>query len=242
MEHWSSRTELLLGKEAIERLQVANVLVVGVGGVGSAVAEMLTRAGVGKLALVDGDTVNVSNRNRQLNALSSTMGRQKVLVMGERLLDINPELQLKLIPDFVSEEEMEYLLTAEPYDFVVDAIDTLSPKVKLLYHAVCKNLPVISAMGAGGKVDPENIHQTDISKTYQCALARAVRRELSALGIRAGIPVVFSAEPVNKESILRTTNERNKKSTVGTISYMPVLFGCHLSAYVINKLISNDLK
>ena len=240
MEYWSSRTELLLGNVALSRLQKASVLVVGVGGVGAATAEMLARAGVGKLVLVDGDTVNVSNRNRQLNALSSTMGKQKVLVMGDRLLDINPDLQLKLIAEFISEDRMDALLSEEKYDFVVDAIDTLTPKVHLLFNAISKNIPIVSAMGAGGKTNPELIRQTDISKTYQCALAKAVRRELGLLGIRKNLPVVFSSEPVNKDAILRTSSERNKKSTVGTISYMPVLFGCHLAAYVINKLISNE--
>jgi tRNA threonylcarbamoyladenosine dehydratase len=241
MEDWCSRTELLLGKEALTRLKSASILVIGVGGVGAAAAEMLVRAGVGRLTLVDGDTVNASNRNRQLNALTSTLGRPKVQVMGERLLDINPNLQLKLVPDFMADEAVDALLTAETYDFIVDAIDTLRPKVQLLYHALSKNLPIISAMGAGGKTNPELIRQTDISKTFQCALAKAVRRELGLLGIRKGLPVVFSTEPARREAILKTSGERNKRSTVGTISYMPVLFGCHLAAYVIQKLSSNEL-
>jgi tRNA A37 threonylcarbamoyladenosine dehydratase len=201
---------------------------------------MLARAGVGKLTLVDADTVNLSNRNRQLNALSSTMGRQKVHVTGERLLDINPDLQLRMVAEFIPEDRMEALLTEEHYDFVVDAIDSLTPKVHLIYNACKQKIPIVSAMGAGGKTNPELVRQVDLSKTFQCTLARAVRRELGYLGVRKGIPVVFSSELVNKDAVLRISNERNKKSTVGTISFMPVVFGCHLAAYVINKLISSQ--
>lgn len=240
MEEWSSRTELLLGADALEKLKNARVLVVGVGGVGSAVAEMLARSGVGKMTLVDGDTVNVSNRNRQLNALSSTLGKPKVFVTGDRLRDINPDLELNMIADFIPEEKMEALLSEETFDFVVDAIDSLTPKVHLIYQAVQQNIRLISAMGAGGKTNPELICQVDLSKTYQCALAKAVRRELAKKGIRKNVPVVFSTEIVNREAILHISHERNKKSTVGTVSYMPVLFGCHMAAYVIQKLISND--
>lgn len=240
MEEWSSRTELLLGADALEKLKNARVLVVGVGGVGSAVAEMLARSGVGKMTLVDGDTVNVSNRNRQLNALSSTLGKPKVFVTGDRLRDINPDLELNMIADFIPEEKMEALLSEETFDFVVDAIDSLTPKVHLIYQAVQQNIRLISAMGAGGKTNPELIRQVDLSKTYQCALAKAVRRELAKKGIRKNVPVVFSTEIVNREAILHISHERNKKSTVGTVSYMPVLFGCHMAAYVIQKLISND--
>ena len=236
MTNWYDRTELLLGFEAIEKLKASNVLVVGVGGVGAAAAEMLIRAGIGSITLVDGDTVQQSNCNRQLNALSSTLGLSKVRVTGERLMDINPDLNLSVCPDFLEADEMEPLLSSKTWDFVVDAIDTLKPKVKLLQIAYEKKIPIVSAMGAGAKVDPSKIKQVDISKTFQCALAKQVRRELGLLGIRNGVPVVFSTESAHKEAVVATSNEKHKRSTVGTVSYMPVLFGCHLAAYVIQKI------
>lgn len=240
MERWSSRTELLLGEMAFARLQKASVLVVGVGGVGAVVAEMLARAGVGFLTLVDGDRVGLSNCNRQLNALTSTLGRLKVQVTGERLTDVNPDLQLTLISEFVDEKGMSALLESTRFDFVVDAIDTLAPKVQLLYSATTANIKVVSSMGAGARVHPEQVCLTDISKTHQCALAKAVRRELGLRGIKRGIPVVFSIEPAVRSAVRPSIGERNKKSMVGTVSYMPAVFGCHLAAYVINALISSE--
>ncbi len=237
-EEWKSRTALLLGGESVNKLKDSNVLIAGVGGVGSSVAEMLVRAGVGRLTLIDCDIVNESNINRQMIALRSTLGKSKVEVAGERYIDINPSVRLNLIKEYLSEDNVVSLLSAEKFDFVVDAIDTLSPKIKLLLHCLKNDIPVISAMGAGGKTDPGCIRQTDISKTFQCPLAKTVRRELKLNGIFKGLPVVFSTEPTNREAVIGVDNERNKKSTVGTVSYMPVVFGCHMSAYVIKKLIN----
>lgn len=236
MANWTERTELLLGETAMEALKSSNVLIVGVGGVGAAAAEMIARAGVGSITLVDGDTVQLSNRNRQLNALESTLGLKKVRVTGERLLDINPDLNLNYVAAFLEAEDMEALLDSAQWDFVVDAIDTLAPKVKLLQRAIEKKLNIVSSMGAGAKIDPSKILQADISKTFQCTLAKAVRRELGLLGVKKGIPVVFSTEPANKAAVIGVSNEKHKKSTVGTVSYMPVIFGCHLAAYVILNL------
>jgi tRNA A37 threonylcarbamoyladenosine dehydratase len=241
MESWFSRTELLLGKEAVARLSGAHVLVVGVGGVGAAAAEMLVRAGIGHLTLLDGDVVSDSNLNRQLNALTSQLGRPKVLVMGNRAKDINPDLDLILLEQFMSEEDAVVLIKPGTYDFVVDAIDTLAPKVSLLYQCLSMGIPVISAMGAGGKKDPSLIRQTDLSHTSQCPLARAVRRELRLKGYEKGLPVVYSTETTAKQAILPVSAERNKRSTVGTVSYMPVMFGCHMAAYVIQELSKNKL-
>lgn len=235
-EDWNSRTKLLLGDKAVAKLQGSHVLIVGIGGVGAAATEMLARAGIGKMTLVDGDVVNDSNRNRQLNALTSTIGRPKVQVMEERIRDINPDLEVKLIQEFITDEKAEALVKSASFQFVVDAIDTLAPKISLLYHCLANNIPVISAMGAGGKTDSALIRQTDISKTTQCPLAKIVRRELRLRGINSGLPVVFSPEPIDKETVLPVSGERNKRSTVGTISYMPVLFGCHMAAYVIKEL------
>lgn len=237
-EEWRSRTALLIGEESVNKLKESNVLIAGVGGVGSSVAEMLVRAGVGHLTLIDCDIVNESNLNRQMIALRSTLGKSKVEVAGKRYLDINPSVILNLKNEYLSEDNVDSILSAENFDFVIDAIDTLSPKIKLLLYCLKNDIPVISAMGAGGKTDPGCIKQTDISKTFQCPLAKTVRRELKLNGILKGLPVVFSTEPTNREAVIEVDNERNKKSTVGTVSYMPVIFGCHMSAYVINKLIN----
>ncbi len=237
-EEWRSRTALLLGEESVNKLKDSNVLIAGVGGVGSSVAEMLVRAGVGSLTLIDCDIVNETNLNRQMIALRSTIGKSKVEVAGQRYLDINPSVRLNLKQEYLSEDNVVSLLSAEKFDFVVDAIDTLSPKIKLLLHCLKNDIPVISAMGAGGKTDPGCIRQTDISKTFQCPLAKTVRRELKLNGILKGLPVVFSTEPTSREAVIEVDNERNKKSTVGTVSYMPVVFGCYMSAYVIKKLIN----
>jgi tRNA A37 threonylcarbamoyladenosine dehydratase len=240
MEQWYGRTELLMGAQAVQRLHEARVLLVGVGGVGAAVAETLTRAGVGHLTLVDGDRAQLTNCNRQLNALHSTLGKPKVEITAARLLDINPELSVEPLEQYLDPEAMEALLAQRRWDFVVDAIDTLTPKVALLRHALALGLPVVSSMGAGARVQPGSVRLADISKTHHCALAKAVRRELGLLGIRKGLPVVFSEEPARSQAVLPFSGERNKKSTVGTISYMPLVFGCHLAAYVIDRICNTE--
>ena len=191
---WKTRTTLLLGEEAMNKLAGSHVLVVGLGGVGAYAAEQICRAGVGKMTIVDADQVNVSNLNRQLPALHSTLGKPKAEVMAARLLDIHPGLQLVVKNLFLRDEETETILDEAHYDFVVDAIDTLSPKVFLIYHALQRHIPIVSSMGAGAKVDPSAIRLADISKTTNCALAKAVRKRLRGLGIQKGLPVVFSTE------------------------------------------------
>lgn len=233
---WNTRTELLLGKERMEYLQNAHVLVVGLGGVGAYAAEQICRAGIGKMTIVDADTVNESNLNRQLPALHSTLGQPKADVMARRLRDINPALQLTVLPEFLRDERTEEVLTAAPYQFVVDAIDSLSPKVFLLYHAFTRHIPVVSSMGAGAKTDPAQVRIADISQTQQCALARAVRKRLRGMGIQKGIPAVFSTETARPEAVIETDNELCKRTTTGTVSYMPALFGCYLASYVIRTI------
>jgi len=233
---WNTRTELLLGKERLNYLRSCHVLVVGVGGVGAYAAEQICRAGVGKMTIVDADTVNESNVNRQLPALHSSLGKLKAEVMAERLKDINPELELRVITEFLKDERIQEVLTADKYDYVVDAIDSLSPKVFLLYHAVQLGLPIVSSMGAGGKIDPSQVKLADISKTSECALAKVVRKRLRGKGVKKGIPVVFSTEPANPDAIIEVENERNKRTTVGTVSYMPATFGCFLASYVIRNI------
>lgn len=236
MENWLERTVLLLGEEKVERLQNAHVLIVGVGGVGAYAAEMICRAGVGRLTIVDGDIVNPSNINRQLVARHSTIGQKKVDILAKRLLDINPALKLEYRHEFLHDEITEQLLDEHPYDFIVDAIDTLSPKVHLMLAAKKRKIKIISSMGAGARIDPSQVKLADLSDTRECTLARAVRKRLVKLGMRKGFPVVYSTEKPNMNAVLLTDNERNKKSTVGTISYMPAIFGCFLASYVIRKL------
>ena len=233
---WLSRTELLFGAERLEVLRKSHVLIVGLGGVGAYVAEMLARAGVGEMTIVDGDVVNESNCNRQLVALNSTIGQPKSSVLAARLKDINNAIVLHVHQEFLRDARTIEILEAVTYDYVVDAIDTLSPKVFLLSQAHERGLKVISSMGAGGKVDPSKIKLSDISKSDYCKLARMVRKRLHKLGIRKGITVVYSNEVVPEDAIIITEGEQNKKSNVGTISYMPAMFGCFIASHIIREL------
>lgn len=239
MTNWQSRTELCLGPEGLKKLQISNVLVVGLGGVGAYAAEMICRAGVGKMTIVDGDTIHSSNRNRQLPAMKSTEGMLKAMVMGDRLKDINPDLDLTVIQEFLKDERMTEILD-NGYDFVVDAIDTLSPKVFLIYHSLKRNFPLVSSMGAGGKFDPLKISIADISETTNCTLARILRKRLHRLGITEGFKAVYSPEVVGKEKVISIEGERNKASVVGTISYMPAAFGIACASAAIRKLAGID--
>lgn len=235
-DHWLERTELLIGTENLEKLHHAHVLVLGLGGVGSAAAEMLCRAGIGKLTIADADIIQPSNRNRQLIAMHSTEGTKKTEVLAARLRDINPEIQLILVDKFLKEDPMIGLLE-QPYDYVVDAIDTLSPKAYMLLNAVKMNLKVVSAMGAGARLDPSKICVADISETHTCTFAFDIRKRLRRLGLVTGFKAVFSTEPPLKSSVIFHDSETNKKSTAGTISYMPVMFGCYCASVVIRDLI-----
>ncbi|MDY5192983.1 MAG: tRNA threonylcarbamoyladenosine dehydratase [Candidatus Aphodosoma sp.] len=239
MDNWCERTELMFGSSDLEKLKSANILIVGVGGVGAYAAEMLVRAGVGNITIVDADKVSLSNCNRQLVALHSTVGKSKVDVLAERLSDINPELKINKIEAFIKDEFTVELLADNNFSFIVDAIDTLAPKVFLLAEAVKRGIPVVSSMGSGGKLNPAMVKIDDISKSDYCKLARMVRKRLHRLGIRKGITVVYSAEVVPPERIIETVGEQNKKSNVGTVSYMPAIFGCYIASYVIRYLTNN---
>lgn len=236
MDNWCERTELMFGGDNLNALNAANVLVVGVGGVGAFAAEMLVRAGVGNITIVDADTVSLSNCNRQLVALHSTVGKPKVDVLAERLLDINPNLNIHKIKEFIRDEFTVNLLAQNNFTFIVDAIDTLAPKVFLLAEAVKRSIPIVSSMGSGGKLNPALVKIDDISKSDYCKLARMVRKRLHRLGIRKGITVVYSPEVVPEERIIETEGEQNKKSNVGTVSYMPAIFGCYIAAYIIRRI------
>lgn len=226
---------MLLGDEGVLRLKSSSVLVVGLGGVGSWAAEMICRAGVGRMTIADGDTVHATNRNRQLPAMVSTEGEPKALVMADRLRDINPAIELTVINEYIRDERMIEVLGGG-YDYVVDAIDTLSPKLFLLYHSVMMKIPVVSSMGSGGKFDPVRISVGDISETNSCPLARMLRKRLHKLGVREGITAVYSPEPVDKSRVERVAGERNKASVVGTMSYMPAAFGIACASVVIRDL------
>ena len=233
---WDSRTELLLGKEKNECLKTSTVLVAGVGGVGGYAVEMLARAGVDNLVIIDDDVVKETNINRQIIATAKNVGTSKVQLMKERILEINPQASVLAIRDFIDEDNVgEFIRRFKP-NFVIDAIDSISPKIALIKYCIENNVKIISSMGAGGRLDPSKIQYADISKTSNCALARTVRERLKKQGITKGLPTVFSTEPVKKESIITVTDERNKCSTLGTVSYFPALFGCYLAAYVINNL------
>ncbi len=238
-ENWEARTELLIGANNIEKLHNSSVLVAGLGGVGAYAAENICRAGVGKMTIVDGDKVTPANRNRQLLALKSTEGLRKAEIMGKRLLDINPSLQLTVIDDFIRDEKIQRLMS-EKYDYVVDAIDTLSPKLFFIIEALKTKVRLVSSMGAGGKTNPGLVKISDIDDSYGCRLAYFIRKRLHKQGIRTGFKVVFSPEPVKKDAILHISHEQNKNSTVGTISYMPAIFGCFCASVVIRDIAATD--
>jgi len=233
--NWLERTTLLLGNDRVAQLANKHVLVVGLGGVGAYAAEMIARAGIGQITIVDGDVVSETNINRQLLATHSQLGKPKADIMAARLRDINPNIKLTVLNEFIKDERMVQLLENK-YDYVVDAIDTLSPKVFLIYHCLQMGHRIISSMGSGGKTDPSKIAVADISKTYNCKLARSIRKRLHRKGIERGVPVVFSSELTDKSAVLEVDDEENKKSTVGTISYMPALFGIFCASKVISDL------
>ncbi|MEN9336831.1 MAG: hypothetical protein RLZZ500_1818 [Bacteroidota bacterium] len=236
MAVWQERAELLFKTEGLEKLRNSNVLVVGLGGVGSFAAEFLARAGVGKMTIVDGDVVDITNINRQLPALHSTVGLPKVALMGARLMDINPELQLTQLKEFLSPERAFELVTPE-FDYVLDCIDSVTPKLNLLIAAKRKGVKVISNMGAGGKYEASKVKVTDISKTDYCPLAKNVRKRLKKEGISRGVKVVYSSERPDYASIKNTDGSNFKKSFYGTNSWMPCLFGLHAAETVVRYLI-----
>ena len=217
-------------------LRRANVLVVGVGGVGAYAAEMIVRSGVGRMTIADADKVSESNINRQLVALHSTVGREKCDILRDRLMDINPELQLTVVNRFIKDDETDALLDSDKFDYVVDAIDTLSPKLALIKGSLDRGIPVVSSMGAGAKTDPTLMEIKDIAKTHHCPLAHMLRKRLHKIGIRRGFKAVFSPEPV-REGAMILCEEQNKKSNVGTISYIPALFGIGCASVVIRGLV-----
>ena len=236
---WLSRTELLVGREKLIRLSKAHVLIIGLGGVGSFAAEFVCRSGVGTMTIVDGDIVDPSNRNRQLPALSTNHGESKADIMAERLKAINPELTLHVIKTFINPDAVEEILRDSSYDYIVDAIDSVTPKITFLKEAYQRGIPIVSSMGAGGRVDPTQIRVVDISKTYNCNFAQQIRKNLKKAGIVRGIKAVFSMEEQLKESLMLTDGSNYKKSAYGTMSYLPAVFGAGCASVVIRDLIAD---
>ena len=239
-KYWLERTELLIKEEGLDRLIKANVLVVGLGGVGSFAAEFLARAGVGNMTIVDGDTVDITNINRQLPALHSTVGKHKVDVVAERLLDINPQLNLTKINEFLTPERMEEVLDSAKFDYVLDCIDSVTPKLSLIIAAKRRRIKIVSSMGAGGKTDPSKVLVRDISKTEHCHLARQVRKRLKKVKIDKGVRCVFANDIQDEDSLKMTDGTNYKRSFYGTISYMPAIFGLYTASEVINHLLNQD--
>ncbi len=231
-----TRTELLVKAEGIEKLKHAHVLVVGLGGVGGYAVEQLCRAGIGNLTIVDGDTVSQTNINRQLIATTETVGMMKADVFRHRLLSINPDCNIRVISEFIRDDRMIEILQDKNYDYVVDAIDTLSPKVFLIYHCVQMGLPLVSSMGSAGKFDPSLVEVSDVSKSHTCPLAYLVRKRLSRLGIKTGFKVVYSSERVPEDAMIEDPST-NKRTTIGCISYMPPIFGCYCASVVIRDIL-----
>lgn len=234
---WLERTELLIGKNALTQLQQSHVLIVGLGGVGSFAAEFIARSGVGAMTIIDGDEVDPTNKNRQLPALDSTVGKKKAALIGERIKDINPEINLRVIEQFQRPEDNIRLIESNNFDYVMDCIDSVSPKLYLIKTCYEQKQRFISSMGAGGKMDASKVSVSDISKTFNCPFARTVRKRLKRHKITKGFKVVFNYSELNKESLKLTDGSNFKKSFYGTISYMPALFGLRMASEVIQDLV-----
>ncbi|WP_343328826.1 tRNA threonylcarbamoyladenosine dehydratase [Polaribacter staleyi] len=234
---WLERTELLVQKEGLEKLKKANILVVGLGGVGSYAAEFIARSGVQKMMIVDGDVFDETNKNRQLTALDSTIGKSKARVLAARLIDINPEIELTVLEEFLSPERAFEIVTKE-FDYVLDCIDSITPKVNLIVAARRKKVKIISSMGAGGKLDATKVKIKDIANTKNCTMARVLRKRLKERKVNKGVKAVYSEEMQISKSVKRTDGTHFKKSYYGTISYMPALFGLQAAAFVVNFIIN----
>lgn len=232
MQEAFSRAELLLGKKALETLAQAHVLLFGVGGVGSYAAEALARSGIGAISLVDDDTVSCSNINRQLIALHSTIGKPKIEVMAQRILDINPNCKVTLHRTFVTKETISQFDFSQ-YDYVVDAIDTVSAKVELICRAKAAGTPIISCMGAGNKLDPTKFVVTDLAKTDTCPLARVLRQRLRKQGIRH-LQVVYSTEPAMTP--LEIIEDGGRRQLPGSVSFVPSAAGLVAAGAVVRAL------
>lgn len=237
MDNWLQRTELLFGEQKIKRLQQSHILIVGLGGVGAYAAEMICRAGVGRMTIIDADEIVSSNINRQLPALHSTLGHPKADVLAQRFLDINPKIELDVRSVYLNEENIPALLNELQFDYIVDAIDTIRPKCCLITEALRRKIHIVSSMGAGAKTDITQIRFADIWETYHCGLSKAVRKGLLQAGLKnSRLPVVFCTQQADRNAVIPVAGEKNKKTTAGTVSYMPAVFGCYLAQHVLMRL------
>lgn len=236
------RTELLLGENNLRKFSEARVAVIGLGGVGSYAAEALVRGGIGKILLVDFDTIEPSNINRQLPAMHSTIGKRKTEILSLRFGDINPHAEIDRHDGICDRDSFSTIL--KKIDFVVDAIDSIAHKVDLIEYVYHQKIPIISVMGAGNRFDPQKITIADISKTYQCPLAKRVRKHLSKRGIKKGVPTVYSYEkPIKIEAVqTEPTRDHRTKNPVGTISYIPAMMGMWAASYVLRSLAGYEIK
>lgn len=236
MSLFSSRTELLLGKEATEKLASAHILCVGAGGVGGHAIEMIARAGIGHITIVDGDTVEPTNLNRQIAATLPAIGQPKALVMEERLRQINPDIMLKAMDKFLYEQDIAPLLDSDNFTFIIDAIDSVATKCELISQAFERGIPIISSMGAGARTDACKVHIVKLSRTHHDGLSKAVRKRLTGTGIPDRLDVAFSEEESNPNAVI-VSDMPGRKMTVGTVSWIPAVFGCHIAQYVITKIL-----
>lgn len=237
MSNWLERTELIVGKEAIEKLKNAHVLIVGLGGIGSFAGEFIARAGVGEMTIIDGDVFDPTNKNRQLTAMDSTIGRNKAVVLAERIRDINPDIKLNILEEFVVPERVWEILNANKPDYVMDCIDSVTPKLEWIVACIRLKIKIISAMGAGGKVDANRVEVVKLAKTYNCKLASHIKKRLKRRGVEFHkVRAVFSSELQEKSSLKMTDGKNFKRSFYGTVSYMPGLFGLMASAEVVRHL------
>jgi len=240
IDEWQNRSLLLLGEENLKKLQQAKILVAGLGGVGAYAAEHLCRSGIGCLCIADADRIEISNINRQLPALHSTIGMLKTDLLKKRFLDINPRLDIKTFPYYIIDEVADKIINSNDFDYVVDAIDTLSPKIHLIRKTLEKNIPLVSSAGSGGRVDATKVEVADISESHHDRLAFVLRKKLRKYNIHNGFKIVFSPEQAVSEATVPAFGEKNKKSRTGTISYLPAVFGCIMASVVVNDIISKE--
>lgn len=241
MAQWLERTALIVGNESLEKLKNSHVLIVGLGGIGSFAGEFIARAGVGKMTIIDGDAFDPTNKNRQLTALDSTIGRNKAVVLAERIRDINPEIELEVIEEFVLPERVWEILKDSKPDYVMDCIDSVTPKLEWIIACIALKTKLISAMGAGGKTDASSVKVTSLVKTHNCKLASHLKKRLKRKNVEfKKVKAVFSSELQQKNSLKMTDGKNYKRSFYGTVSYMPALFGLFAAAEVIGFLSKKD--
>lgn len=242
-EHFSSRTEMLIGRESVDRLAKMSVMIAGLGGVGSYAVEALVRVGVGRVILIDGDVISVSNLNRQLYALHSTVGHYKTEVAKARIMDISPQCQVVLYQQWITPENVETFFS-EPPDYIIDAIDQVDAKVALLLEASKRNIPVLSVMGTGNQLTAENFCLADISKTHDCPLARKVRLKLRKEGLEKGLQVLYAPgpklKPEREADSEREAGAQGGRTPPGSLSFVPPVAGMLAAGAVVRALIKQS--